>query len=344
MNDNPSEETEHSPTPESLTVEEKERFLARVRSEGRTLSSAEMYSLFGPPPEPAPPPRDYGTVTEMTVPPLSTERLAQLVDDFFADLGGPLPAAPPLVRGVIFDFDDTLATRTRPLLELMAEGARAADTYMRATGMTLPDQFDTKIVEARRFSEKKSADEQEEHLADDAMSFLLQFFGYPASRMDPQVLQQAVDHFYAPEMSAWTLRPGAREMLAALRSAGYKLALLTNHSCDRAFQQTVDTLGLRPYFDLCLSSSSVEYRKPDPRFLQIALDRWACLPYEVVVVGDSLHVDIRCGIELGAQTVLVHGTTDPQVLHDNEQLADTIHPDATLETLHSLPDIVRAWR
>ena len=33
-----------------------------------------------------------------------------------------------------------------------------------------------------------------------------------------------------------------------------------------------------------------------------------------------------------------------QVLHDNEQLADTIHPDATLETLHSLPDIVRAWR
>ncbi|MFZ4850230.1 MAG: hypothetical protein ACOYL7_13970, partial [Caldilinea sp.] len=84
MNDSPSEETER--TPEPLTVEEKERFLARVRSEGRTLSSAEMYTLFGPPPEPAPTPRNYGTVTEMSAPPLSTDRLAQLVDDFFADL------------------------------------------------------------------------------------------------------------------------------------------------------------------------------------------------------------------------------------------------------------------
>jgi HAD superfamily hydrolase (TIGR01662 family) len=175
------------------------------------------------------------------------------------------------------------------------------------------------------------------------MSFLLQFFGYPASKMDPQILQRAVDIFYAPEMTAWKLRPGVQSALDALHSAGYKLALFTNYNCDRVFQRTVDYLGLRRYFDLCLSSSSVEYRKPDPSFLQIALDHWDCLAYEVVVVGDSLLEDIRGGIELGAQTVLVRGATQAQVNHDNERLAAEIQPDAVIDDLRELPAIVRAW-
>lgn len=337
------ENIELRPGQEPLTLEEKERYLARVRGEGRTLTSEEMYALFGPPPEPTTAVPDYGGVTEMQAAVIDSARMPLLADDFFHDLGEAAPPRPPLVRGIIFDFDDTLASLMRPLNGLMAEGALAADAYMRSTGMALPEAFDAKIVEARRFAEEKSAEEQEEHLADDAMSFLLQFFGYPASRMDPQVLQRAVDIFYAPEMTAWKLRPDALAALDALHSAGYKLAIFTNYNCDRVFQRTVDYLGIRRYFDICLSSSSVEYRKPDPSFLQIALDQWDCLAYEVVVVGDSLLEDIRAGIELGAQTVFVRGATQPQVIHDNERLAAEIHPDATIDDLHALPAIIAAW-
>lgn len=330
------------PGQEPLTPEEKERFLARVRGEGRTLTSAEMYAIFGPPPERPDATPTYDEVAEMTPAAIDAARLDLLTRDFFHDVASALPA-PPLVRGVIFDFGDTLASLTRPLHALMTEGARAAENYMRSTGMTLPDDFYTKIIEARRFAEEKSAEEQEEHLADDAMSFLLQFFGYPASRLDPAVLQQTVDIFYAPEMTAWKLRPAVPEVLAALRNAGYKLALLTNYNCDRVFQRTVDYLRLRPYFDLCLSSASVEYRKPDARFLQIALDHWDFLPYEVVVVGDSLLEDIRGGIELGAQTVLVRGAGQAQVQLDNERYAGEIQPDAVIEDLAALPTLIHAW-
>lgn len=331
------------PGQEPLTPEEKERFLARVRSEGRTLTSAEMYALFGPPPAAAPSHSSHTAITEMEAAAVDDARLAQLVRNFFYDAGAAPIAPPPLVRGVIFDFDDTLAVRTRPLADLMAEGARAAEAYMRTTGMELPDGFSTSIVEARRFAEEKSVEEQEEHLADDAMSFLLQFFGYPASRLDPDVLRRAVDLFYAPEMTAWKVREDVHAMLAALRADGYKLALLTNYNCDRVFQRTVDYLQLRPYFDLCLSSASVEYRKPDVRFLQVALERWDCLPYEVVVVGDSLLDDIRGGIELGAQTVLVRGATLPQVRLDNERFAGEVVPDAALDELRTLPELIRGW-
>ena len=53
------------PGQEPLTPEEKERFLARVRGEGRTLTSEEMYAIFGPPPEPTAAAPTYDDVAEM---------------------------------------------------------------------------------------------------------------------------------------------------------------------------------------------------------------------------------------------------------------------------------------
>ena len=332
------------PGMEPLTAEEKDALLARVRGQGRTLTSVEQYALFGPPPEPAAPSPPPPEVEEMQPAYLDAQDIARLRENFFPELGdgADLPAV-PLVRGVVFDFDHTLAALTRPLDELMQEGAQAAASYMRRAGMDLPDDFANNIVEARRFSEEKSEEEREEHIADDAMSFLLQFFGYPASRMDPDVLRRAVDIFYAPEMTAWRLRPGAQAALAALRGAGYRLALIANYNCDRVFQRTVDYLGLRPYFDLCLSSAAVEFRKPDPRIYDLALTRWDALPYEIVVVGDSLRHDIAGGLEAGALTVLVEGATTPQVAFDNTQVAAAIAPDARLDDLSRLPALIAAW-
>ena len=60
--------------------------------------------------------------------------------------------------------------------------------------MELPDDFWRNIIEARIFAYTKSEEEQEEHIADDAMSFLLQFFGYPASQMDFDVLHTVRRH------------------------------------------------------------------------------------------------------------------------------------------------------
>lgn len=332
------------PGMEPLTPEEKEAFLARARARGRSLTSEEQYAIFGPPPEPAPAPQEAIQVAEMQPAQLDRQRLELLQQNFFPELGdqAPLPDF-TLLRGIIFDFDYTLAELTQPLDELMETGAKAAADYMRSTGMALPDDFWSNIVEARRFAQEKSEEEQEEHIADDAMSFLLQFFGYPASQMDPNVLQRAVDIFYAPEMTAWRLRPGVKEMLKTLHAEGYKLAVITNYNADRVFQRTIDYLGIRPYLDVCLSSGSVEYRKPDTKIFEIVLERWDALAYEVVVVGDSLAEDIAGGIELGALTVLVEQPTTPQVSYSNEQLVNQVRPDARISDLNALPALLRQW-
>ena len=333
---------------EPLTPEEKEAFLSRVRAQGRSLTSDEQYAIFGPPPEekPATETIPVESVEPMDAAELDAVRLHNLQTNFFPELGD-VDALPPLslVRGIVFDFDATLATTTRPLSELMEEGAKNAERYMRSTGMDdLPDEFWEKIIDARQFAAEKSDEEQEEHIADDAMSFLLQFFGYPASKMDPQVLRTAVDIFYAPEMTAWQLLPDARATLEELRDARFRLGLVAHYSCDRVFQRIVDYLQIRPYFDICLCSASVEYRKPDTRIYDIVLERWDVMPYEVVIVGDSLSHDIRAGTELGAMTIQTRlGVSTPQTEYENELVTDQIRPDARIDDLTHLPALVRKW-
>lgn len=333
------------PAMEPLTPEEIEKFLARVRAEGRSLTSEEQYTLFGPPRAVTKPAQTEAAVEEMSAAPLDEEKLAHLTQNFFPELADTVALpSPRLVQGVIFDFDHTLAYLTRPLEELMAEGAQAAEAYMRSTGMDLlPTDFWKQIIEARRFAQEKSDEEKEEHIADDAMSFLLQFYGYPASRMDLTVLHRAVDLFYAPEMSAWRLQPGALDMLKTLHAEKYKIALLANYNCDRVFQRTIDFLGMRPYLDLCLTSASVEYRKPDPQIFQLVLTRWEALPYEIVVVGDDLRRDIQGGIEVGALTVQTTFTQDAQVQFDNQALATLVKADAVVDRLAQLPPLIQAW-
>ena len=245
-----------------------------------------------------------------------------------------------LVQGLIFDFDNTLARLNRPLDDLMITGAQTAVTYMRSTGMTdLPDEFSEHLVEARRFAETKSDDEQEEHTADDTLSFLLQFFDYPASRMNEEVLRRAVDLFYAPEMTSWEPMPGAIDLLQNLRGEGFPLAVIANYASDRIFQRIIDYTGLRTYLDVCLSSAAVEWRKPERDIYDAVLERWDAEPYELVCVGDSLKHDVAGGQEIGALTVQCRMIP----LAEDQHLVDSIKPDAVIEELSELPALIEMW-
>ncbi len=312
---------------EALTLEELDDFMKRAKERAQSFRESTRSAL-----------RDDTSVPTETVVDIDPEQVARLVQNFFPEVTTPMRPR-RLVQGIVFDFDNTLARLRRPLADLMAEGAKNAEAYMRATGMDLPDPFWESIVEARIFAETKSDDEGDEHVADDTLSFLLQFFGYPTSKMDLDVLHRAVDLFYAPEMSAWEAMPGAHDLLRSLQSQEYKLALIANHSCDRAFQRMVDYTRLRPYFDVCISSAAVEWRKPGREIYDIPLKRWDAEPYELVCVGDSLKHDIVGGLELGAQTV--HCRMIP--LAEDQRIVETVQADAVIDDLAMLPALIEAW-
>ncbi|MCB0114123.1 MAG: HAD family hydrolase [Caldilineaceae bacterium] len=313
---------------EALTLDELDEFMKRAKARAQNFGEAERRSLR----------QDRPDEIEEVAADLDDETLAALSRNFFPELPAALRPR-RLVQGIVFDFDNTLARLKRPIEDLMAEGARNAETYMRSTGMDLPDAFWESIVEARIFAATKSDDEQEEHIADDTLSFLLQFFGYPASKMDPDVLHRAVDLFYAPEMTAWEPMPGALDLLRRLQDDGYRLAVIANHPCDRAFQRIVDYTGLRPFLDVCISSAAVEWRKPGRDIYDIVIKRWDVEPYELVCVGDSLKHDIAGGIDLGAQTI--HCCMIP--LAEDQRIVDEVNADAVVGDLGEVWGLVEAW-
>ena len=75
----------------------------------------------------------------------------------------------------------------------------------------------------------------------------------------------------------------------------------------------------------------------------LALERWDALPYEVVIVGDSLRDEIQAGLELGALTVQVMWETTTQVAFDNAQLAEQVQADATVDQLAQLTALIEQW-
>ena len=87
----------------------------------------------------------------------------------------------------------------------------------------------------------------------------------------------------------------------------------------------------------------MEYRKPDTAFFDLVLQQWDALPYEMVVVGDSLRHDIAAAIELGALAVQAMFGSEAQTEFDNRQASATIAPDAVIGSLSQLPEIIAHW-
>ncbi len=81
--------------------------------------------------------------------------------------------------------------------------------------------------------------------------------------------------------------PGVPELLQALRDRGLTLAVLTNKIETHA-QSTLEHLGLTPLLHAVFGTASDHpYRKPDPRFTMLALEKLNCASDDCILVGDS---------------------------------------------------------
>ena len=79
--------------------------------------------------------------------------------------------------------------------------------------------------------------------------------------------------------------PHARETLIVLKDRGIKLGLVTNGKT-KIQNRKVDTLELREFLDLILTSEEVGINKPDPRIFEIALERLQLEASQIWMVGD----------------------------------------------------------
>jgi putative hydrolase of the HAD superfamily len=101
----------------------------------------------------------------------------------------------------------------------------------------------------------------------------------------------------------WRLEPGAFELLQDLRSAGFRLGIISNF--DLRLYEILKHLGILDLFEQIIVSSQVGADKPSPRIFEEAMRRFKVEPAELLHVGDDEIADGDGPHRVGIQTFIL---------------------------------------
>jgi REG-2-like HAD superfamily hydrolase len=105
---------------------------------------------------------------------------------------------------------------------------------------------------------------------------------------DERLFEELYQYYVRP--GAWQLAPGAVAALSKLRSAGVRIAVVSNF--DTRLRPILSSLQVDQLFDCVVVSAEVEAEKPNPIIFEAALQKLNLRPWEVVHVGDDRRNDV----------------------------------------------------
>ena len=217
-----------------------------------------------------------------------------------------------MVRTVLFDLDDTLVDQ---------ESASRAAVVTWAADHGIEDAGVVQRWQA--ISERHYALYQRRELtfAEQRRARAREFLSAEVDDKDADALFAGYLHRYE---AGWLLCEDAIPALRRARSAGLAVAIFTNG--DEAHQRKkVDMFGLANEVDALIASSSLPVGKPDPRAFKGALQRLDAQADEAMMIGNSLHKDVRGALRAGLEAILVDRRGN--------------HPGLDVRTVLSLDDV-----
>ncbi len=139
----------------------------------------------------------------------------------------------------------------------------------------------------------------------------------PKSMYEPLVARYR--HHFLAQDQAIPLFDGARETIAELHGAGYRLGVATGKSrvgLNRALEST----GMKQYFHATRTADQT-FSKPDPAMLLELMDELAVSAERALMIGDTTH-DVQMAQNAGVGAVAVgHGAHSPEQLQESNPLA-----------------------
>ena len=236
---------------------------------------------------------------------------------------------------IFFDLGDTLLYFDDDWPEIFHQARHELLRSLQTAGINLDQGFVDEF--ARRMSEYYLERDTEfiEYTVKYILSSVLTERGYPS--VPDEVLTNSLADMHLITQAHWIPESDAVATLTQLRSMGYRLALISNASDDPNTQVLVDKLGVRGLFEVIISSAALGVRKPNPRIFQVALDRMGLSPDSVAMVGDTLGADILGARNAGIFSIWItrRAKTPGNIAHSG-----TIFPDAQIESLSDLPDLL----
>lgn len=239
------------------------------------------------------------------------------------------------IEAVLFDLGDTLIYFDAEWPDVFSEARQALLNSLQESGLDLGQEFIDEFY-ARMLAYYRERDtEFIEHTMHYVLCAALTSRGLGGT--PDEVLRSALRSFHKVTQSHWIPEADALPVLERLRSMGYRLALVSNGADDANTQVLVDKAGLRPYLEVIISSAAEGIRKPNPKIFINTLKMMNVPPERAVMVGDTLGADILGARNAGVFSVWVTRRANTP---GNRAHADTIRPDAEIETLSELPELL----
>ncbi len=245
-----------------------------------------------------------------------------------------------MIRGVIFDLGNTLLYLERDPNLLEVDQNRALVEFLRENEIPVGADFPALLRAARADGWRVAEQTAIEHTVEEALTTVLAQLGHAS--LDGLV-PRAVSAFFVVGEVYWRLYPGAIETCQALQSRDVRIGLISNADDDGIVQRAVIRTGLAAYTDPILSSARMKWRKPNPEIFRYVANLWDLPPEEIAMVGDAPRYDIVGAHNAGMRGVLIDRHEGHSWQQIPAELADdpAILPDATVETLLEIPDVIR---
>lgn len=134
-----------------------------------------------------------------------------------------------------------------------------------------------------------------------------------------------------------TLFPGMRELLAKLKSRGYKIGLVTSR-LSRTTREGMEKYDISGFVDAIVTADDTRKHKPDPEPINMMLAKLGSTPESSIMVGDTMF-DIKCARNAGVDSVLVGWAVAPS----EEEISGDEGPDYIIEKAGDLLNILEEF-
>ena len=242
------------------------------------------------------------------------------------------------LKAVVFDLGGTLLEYDSPELSYMDlhyTGLRGLHSHLSHDCPDLPaeETFCEYMLARTEERWRRSLARMEGANTVDVFTDFLPKMGVEFHNADMNDLLWA---FYRPMAGYIRAYEDTHETLSSLRSAGYRIGLISNttwpgilHDADLTRFDLMDMFDVRSY------SSESKHAKPHSAIFLETLAALGTEPGEAVFIGDRLHDDVS-----GAQGAGMKGVL--KIVAHREETDTTVQPDAVIHTLRELPLALRA--
>jgi HAD superfamily hydrolase (TIGR01509 family) len=133
---------------------------------------------------------------------------------------------------------------------------------------------------------------------------VLESAGVPRAAAEAAAVELAEEHARA---NLWRVpMPGAAAALAALRTRGFRVGVVSN--ADGRVAALLEAAGLAPHLETIIDSHLEGVEKPDPEIFRRALARLAVPAARAAYVGDIFAIDVLGARGAGLSAILIDET------------------------------------